>query len=316
MTTLNLTTTKKVRDNTTHNCDLLFLTKLTIGGDNFRYNKKHIELELLKLGIIQDKLPKYSKHFTEIRFTFTHKVNNYSIKGFLNNNSTYSGGNSKFCKVGVFRDLKSDIDECVFGEDTGYSNRYAHSTKRPEQWSEITSTLGTLNFLSNTFHSRPNARESYNYILGQTDQIQQYLFLIDNENENGGAKYMDKVLGYQGYSSNDYESDIVGLYKQMTGSKKLIDRFTQYITPEKFEEHFKLKEHLDNLEKEYSKDKDVSVKLELNKTFDIKLTRTVNDTDESVLQKAKEIVFNSYFKAARNDEINHSFINDIRHANQ
>ena len=66
MTTLNLTTTKKVRDNTTHNCDLLFLTKLTIGGDNFRYNKKHIELELLKLGIIQDKLPKYSKHFTEI----------------------------------------------------------------------------------------------------------------------------------------------------------------------------------------------------------------------------------------------------------
>lgn len=301
MTTIKSTTEKKVRDDTTHKCDLLFLTKLTIGGDNYRYNKKHIELELLKLGIIQDKLPKYSKYREDISFVFTHKVKNYSIKGFLNNRKTHSGGNSKFVKVGVFRDLKSDIDECVFGEVNNFS-RYAHSKKRPEQWSEITSTLGTLNFLSNTFNSRPSVQESYHYILSQTDQIQQYLFPIDNEDESGGAKYMDKVMGYRGYGSNDYDGDIVCVYGQMEGSKNLIDRFTQYITPEKFEEHFKLKEHLDNLEKEYSKDKDVSVKLELNKTFDIKLTRTLDDTDESLMCRAKDILYSNLINTLKTSD--------------
>ena len=81
-----------------------------------------------------------------------------------------------------------------------------------------------------------------------------------------------------------------------------IERFTQYITPEKFEEQFKLKEYLDNLEKEYSKDKDVSVKLELNKTFDIKLTRTLDDTDESLMCRAKDILYSNLINTLKTSD--------------
>ena len=49
MTTIKSTTEKKERDDTIHKCDVLFLTQLTIGGDNYRYNKKHIEKKLISL---------------------------------------------------------------------------------------------------------------------------------------------------------------------------------------------------------------------------------------------------------------------------
>ena len=66
LTKINVITKKKVRDNTKHNCDVLFQTKLTISGDNYRYNKKNIEVNLLKLELINDNLPKYSKYKDDI----------------------------------------------------------------------------------------------------------------------------------------------------------------------------------------------------------------------------------------------------------
>ena len=307
MTTIKSTTEKKERDDTIHKCDVLFLTQLTIGGDNYRYNKKHIEKKLISLGLTNDKLPKYSRYRNSISFVLTHKVNDYSIKGFLNDNSSYSGGKSKFVKVGVFRNLNKDIKDCIFGDEEYHSSYMKNARLREdtEKFSEIRNTLDTLNNLSTTFHSRPSATESFDYIMSQTDEIKQQVFLIDNENENGGAEYMRKVLN-SGYSTCDYDYDIVSIYQSSDrlhmNFEQNIERFTQYITPEKFEEQFKLKEYLDNLEKEYSKDKDVSVKLELNKTFDIKLTRTLDDTDESLMCRAKDILYDNLINTLKTSD--------------
>ena len=290
MTTINSTTEKKERDDTIHKCDVLFLTQLTIGGDNYRYNKKHIEKKLISLGLTHDKLPKYSRYRNSISFVLTHKVKNYSIQGFLNTHTLYSGGKSKFAKVGVFRDLNKDIKDCIFGdEDHASYMRNARLRENTEKFSEMRNTLKTLNNRTCTTSTKFD-EESFNYIMSQADEIKQQVFLIDDENENGGAEYMRKVMN-SGYSTGDYDYDIVSIYQ--SSNRNHIERFTQYITPEKFEEQFKLKEHLDNLEKEYSKDKDVSVKLCLNKTFDIKLTRTLDDTDESLMSRAKDILYSN-----------------------
>ena len=101
----------------------------------------------------------------------------------------------------------------------------------------------------------------------------------------------------------------------------LINRFTQYITPEKFEDHFKLKEHLDNVEKEYSKEKDVSVQFKLNKVFDVNITRTVDDTDETLIRKARESIFENYVRdhvLNMNDNllINDLVVSEIEKSNQ
>ena len=119
VTEINVTTNKRVRDNTKHKCDVLFQTQLTIGGENYRYNKKHIEKDLMRLGLISEKLPKYSKYQNRISFVITHKVKDYSIQGFLND------GKTKYAKVGVFKDLRKDIHECIFGNKNHFGRRYA-----------------------------------------------------------------------------------------------------------------------------------------------------------------------------------------------
>ena len=301
VTKINVTTNKKVRDNTKHKCDVLFQTKLTIGGENYQYNKKHIENDLMRLGLIYDKLPKYSKYQNEISFVFSHKVKDYSIQGFLNN------GKTKYAKVGIFKDLRKDIHECIFGDEDCWHPRSAEIKRNTKEFLNIKNTLENLNYISST--SEKFDQKSFDYLLNESNEIKQQVHLIDTENESGGSEYMRKVLN-GGYSSNDYDYDIVGMYN-CSDSRNHIDRHTQYITPEKFEDHFKLKEHLDNVEKEYLKDKDVSVQFKLNKVFDVNLTRTADDTDETLIQKARESIFEKYIKDNVLNQNNNLFINEL-----
>ena len=299
LTKINVITKKKVRDNTNHNCDVLFQTKLTISGDNYRYNKKNIEVNLLKLELINDNLLKYSKYKDDISFVFTHKVKNYSIQGFLND------GKTKYAKVGVFNSLKKDIHKCIFGDKDHYSPRRADIKKNTKNFLKIQSTLENLNHISST--STKFDQKSFNYLMNESNEIEQQVHLIDTENESGGAEYMRKVM-HGGFSSTDYDYNIVRMY---SSNNSLIDRFTQYITPEKFEDHFKLKEYLNNLEEEYSKEKNVSVKLKLNKVFDVNLIKTVDDTDESLIQKARQFVFREYVRNSVSDMNDTSLIDDL-----
>ena len=311
VTKINVTTNKKVRDNTKHKCDVLFQTQLTISGENYRYNKKHIEKDLMRLGLISEKLPKYSKYQNRISFVITHKVKDYSIQGFLNN------GKTKYAKVGIFKDLRKDIHKCIFGDEDCWHRRHAEIRNNTKEFLNIKNTLENLNYISST--SEKFDQKSFDYLINESNEIEQQVHLIDTENESGGSEYMRKVLN-GGYSSNDYDCEIVRMYN-LSYTVGLINRFIQYITPEKFEDHFKLKEHLDNVEKEYSKEKDVSVQFKLNKVFDVNITRTVDDTDETLIRKARESIFENYVRdhvLNMNDNllINDLVVSEIEKSNQ
>ena len=61
----------------------------------------------------------------------------------------------------------------------------------------------------------------------------------------------------------------------------------------------------------YSKEKNVSVKLKLNKVFDVNLIKTVDDTDESLIQKARQFVFREYVRNSVSDMNDTSLIDDL-----
>jgi ABC-type antimicrobial peptide transport system permease subunit len=271
-------TVKRKRDDVTHKCDVLFLTKLTIGGDNFKYRKKDIEKKLIELELTTE-LKKYSKYNTDISFVVSHKVKDYSLIGFLKDENT------KYNKLGVLCNLNKDIKTCIFGNEKHNHVRSAILSEETEQFSKIRNTLETLNNLSATSEKFDDA--SFKYLLTQTTQIQQQLYLVDNDSEEGGSEYMRKVTN-GGYGSGDYDYDIVSFYN--CTSRNHIERFTKSITSENFEEQFKLKEYLDKLEENFNSKVDHKFTIDLNKTYEVTFTDDVNIDKNVLSEKAINIV--------------------------
>ena len=168
VTKINVTTNKKW-EIIKHKCDVLFQTQLTISGENYRYNKKHIEKDLMRLGLISEKLPKYSKYQNRISFIITHKVKDYSIQGFLNN------GKTKYAKVGIFKDLRKDIHKCIFGDEDCWHRRHAEIRNNTKEFLNIKNTLENLNYIS-------HFRKVLDYLINESNDWTTSSF-NDTENE-------------------------------------------------------------------------------------------------------------------------------------
>ena len=112
---------KKRRDDTVHNCDLIFFTNLKITDYAYKNNKKNIEERLLQLNYIKEPLPKYSKKNSRIECLVTHRITDFKLKGFVDSNFQE---NSDFKKVE--RDCRDLLNSCFFkSEDRSYFDKCA-----------------------------------------------------------------------------------------------------------------------------------------------------------------------------------------------
>ena len=290
MTKINSTSNRVVRDNITHKCDVIFCTTLRIDGEYYKNNKKEISDTLLLYKKINAELPRYSQRNDSVSILLKHRFNDYEITGFLDERNTQENDKyySKSRVAGVFCNLQSEIKTHLFEQDEVHGDVSADKDRNTQKFVELLNVLKKLNTTTNDITSND---EGLDWFLSKTTEIRMNVFFVDKKELD--TKWKDALFGLSGYNSDSFLLD----YVQFHSSRGMVDVKDYIISAINFEETFKLKEVFNNLEKEYSQDKDVSVKLKLNKTFDIKLTRSHDDTEESLMYKAKEILYSNLIES-------------------
>ena len=279
MSIINNTQKTILRDDVTHKCDVYIATRLIINRDNYKYNKNIFETDLFKHKFISEKLPRYSKHSNSFSILITHIVRDYELNGFKMN-----CGNS-YAFHGVVKNLNIEFKNCILQNNESKS------------WSEYNNTFDIRNDKEDFVRCLKNY-ETFNELLGYEDNLScdlkdseriEYFLSIANSIEQQvffleakSAEHLNKGIRSQRMicsSDNDY--DLIYM------NKRSYDRSKGFIDRDKFEEKFKLKEHLYKLEQKYLSSKDFKIKLNLNKDFEVNLTATSDETKEDLLHRAK-----------------------------
>ena len=271
---------KKRRDDTVHNCDLIFFTNLTITDDAYKNNKKNIEERLLQLNYIKEPLPKYSKKNSRIVCLVTHRITDFKLKGFVDSNFQE---NSDFEKVE--RDCRDLLNSCFFkNEDRGNFHECAAKSET-EKFDNQKEILKKLQFIASDYNN-----EVVETFLVFANEISQCISAIPKDLDffHYIREYMNNESMLHHPSYDRFKQFRYAYFCDLNDYQ--INSLINNVNFTDVDKEFKISETFLNKEQEYSKEKDIHLNFNLNKKIDISLTSNANETKEDLIERAKESI--------------------------
>ena len=266
---------QRKRDDKSHNCEMIILTRLNISDNYFKLNKKEIEETLLREKYIDKPLPRYSKTNDSVSLLITHRINNFQLRGWKRENSDDS-----FSLVGVTSDCLGLIKSSIWGNlERNYFNSICSERNNPMKFNKQLEVFFKLQELNNNPET-----DIVNLFLTHATDIKQDV-VIDHINldiENEINSYV--CGGNVGRTQSILKSYHYGLEKSQT------DKFVSHMSFGKIDDEFKITEAFSNKDKEYSKQENIHINFNLSKDIELSLTSKADETEEDTIERAKDIV--------------------------